>query len=260
MAQFWLSDGTNTLELDNNIQEMTLGGNKRNYKVVPFAGAAGGFIRGFGTANSKKFIVRRKELAEGGDSSFYNSRRNDYLSWFTRPAYEEIYLYVRDGEDSFTVRTRVYVENIGSEKFSFVRITDMRDIALISPKGLFENITASTDTEAITGSSAQNVSFTNLGTWETPIILKFTPTANETLFNVELADQFGVNLSGQFLAGKEIAYNTADNSLTIDSETQNTGQFLTSGGSFNIPPGDVTLKVQTSGPGSFSYEFNERYS
>lgn len=262
MAFFWLQDeDSNTLALDDNVQELTLGGNKRAFKVIEFAGAAGGFIRGFGTPGPKRLIVKRKEKAEAGDSTAWNSRRNDYQSWFTRSRTNKVWLYIRNGEDTFTIRTRVYATDIGDDKYKFMRITDMRDIVLTMPKGVYENVTATTATVAITSSSTQSIALTNNGLWETPITCKFTPTGDESLFSAQIADQYGFQLEKtSFLAGLEIIYNTGTNALTIDGETESLPQFLTAGGVFNIPAGSSTLNVRCSGPGSFTYEYNERYS
>jgi phage-related protein len=104
------------------------------------------------------------------------------------------------------------------------------------------------------------VSIANNGIWDTPIQLKYTPTANETLFQVRKTDNFGIRLEGSFNAGEQIIYDTSDNTLTIDGTEQNLAQFRTGGSVFNIDPGTNDIYVQCSGAGTFAYEFNERYS
>lgn len=262
MAQFWLQDqDSNILNLDNSVQMISLGGNSRNYKIVDYAGAPGGAIRGFGNPGPKKFKVSRKEKAESGDITAWNSRRNDYLKFFTLSRYKKLWLYVRDGEDTFTVRTEVIVDKIGDDSYKYYRITDnVKSISLISPKGLFENITASTGSQAIPDATEQTVTITNNGIWETPAIFSFTPTGAETLFQVKLTDEYAFRIEGSFTAGSIISYNTADNSLTIGGLDANSAQYITGGSVFNVPPGQDDIYVLCSGAGLFAWSYNERYS
>jgi hypothetical protein len=260
MAYFWLSDGTNTLELDLKIQELNLGGNKRNYKISPFAGSAGGELRGFGTVGSKTFRVMRKERVEGSDVTAWNSRRNDFQSWFTRPRDQVIYLYIKNGEGTLTVRTQIFCMQIGNDKYKNYRISDLREFEIVSPKGILENATPTTGSQAVILGD-NTVTINNNGLWETPIIAKYTPTADESKFGARIADSFGFVLNKlYFNAGELVQYNTGNNSIIIDGDTKKVTQFLTGGGVFNLPPGETDLLVNVSGPGTFSYEFNERYS
>ena len=259
---FWLYDdsSSDTLILDSTVQEVSIGGADRDYKVIDYAGAPGGQIRGFGVIGPRKLRVGRKEKAESGDINFFNSRRENLIEWFSKPRYKNIWLYIRNGEDDTTVRTRAYPQQISDDKFKFLRITDMKSFDLLLPDGVFQNISASTGTLAITGSTTQQQALTNNGTWETPIELKFTPTGNETLFQVELSDQFGIRLEkNDFTAGQQIVYNTLDGSMTIGGLDVLPSQFLTAGTVFNIPPGACTLDIKCSGAGTFAWSYNERY-
>lgn len=259
MAQFWLYDGTNTLDLDATVQELKLGGSKRSYKVAPFAGSAGGFIRGFGTVGSKTFSFSRKEKVEGSDITAWNSRRNDLASWALRSRTENIYLRIRDGENSFTVQTLIYFTEIGVDKYKNYRITDMKEYKMISPKGVLENIVATTGSQAVVEGD-NTVTVVNSGIMECPIKCKFTPTGIESKFGTRIADQFGFVLEKlYFSSGLQIVYDTADNRLTIDGESQKVTQFLSSGSVFMLPPGSTDLLVNVSGPGTFAYEFNTRF-
>jgi hypothetical protein len=260
MAQFWLSDGTNTLELDDNIQEMSLGGNKRNYKTKPFLGASGGFIRGFGTLSSKTLKVARKERVEGSDITAWNSRRNVFQSWFTRPRHQDIYFYMQNGEQTLELRALCYAMRLPEDKYKNYRISDMREFLIEIPRGFLESTTSSTGSQAVIAGN-NTVTVNNNGLLELPIIAKFTPTAQESLFSAKIADKFGFVLQKiNFSAGVEIAYNTGNNTMTIGGLTQKVSQFLTNGGVFNLPPGETDLIVNVSGPGTFSYTFEERYN
>lgn len=260
MAMFWLQDEDgNILNLDDNIQKVTLGATKRNYSLVDFAGANGGYIKGFGSASSKKFVVSRREKIESGDKSFFNSRRDDILAFMNIPRWKKLYFYVRNGEDSATYRTEVFCNQIGSEKFEFLHITDAKEFELISPSGLFENIVETTDSQSIIGGVNTSVSITNTGTWECPAQLIYTPSSNASIIQFQIADEFGVRLEKlYFNSGSEVIYDTKDNSLSIGGQKVQTSQYLTDGGTFNFPIGSFVLKVFSDVSGTFEYIYTER--
>lgn len=258
MAQFWFYDGTDTFDFEDYIQELMIGGNKRRYKVGEFLGSAGGFIRGFGSPGPKKITMSRKEKVEGTDITAWNSRRKDFQKWCTKSRTQDIYLRIRDGENSYTVEALIYCTKIPGDKYKNYRISDMRTFEFVCPKGILENISATTDSDSVI-SGDNTIAITNNGLWEAPLECKFTPTGAETKFGVRIADQFGFVLEKlSFAAGKQIVYNTGDNSLTIDGEVQKTAQFLTSGGVFNLPSGSNDLIVNVSGAGTFASSFKER--
>jgi hypothetical protein len=260
MAQYWLYDGTNTLELDERIVKLSLGGNKRAFSFKNYMGANGASIRGFGEYSTKKFILTRIEKAESGDLSAWNSRRNDFMIWATKARVTDVWLYQKDGENSITMRTKVYFSKIPSDQYDHLLISKERPFELISPSGVWENTTATTDTEAITSSVEQTVSITNNGNIEAPIQCKFTPTGNETLFSCYLYNNYGFTLERSFFtAGQQIIYDTEDNVMTIAGTEVELAQYLTAGSVFNIPTGTFNLYVKCSGPGTFAYSFNQRY-
>jgi hypothetical protein len=262
MAFFWLQDDdSNTLDLDDTVQELTLGGNGRGFSVISYLGANGGSIRGWGSYTAKEFIVSRKEKAETGDGSAWNSRRSDFIKWFTRPRYKNIWLYIRNGEDTFTVRTKVFCEEIPDDKYKFYRISDSRAFKLISPSGVFEDITATTGTEVFATSVIRSeIAVINGGTIDAPAIFSYTPTATSVVFKVTLYDNFGFTLTVTDInSGDKISYNTANGSLTIAGVTRNPAQFLTSGSLFNLQAGESNIYVSASEAGTFDYSFNARY-
>lgn len=262
MAQYWLylDDGSSdTLELDEEINELTLGGNKRRFKFLDYAGQSGSAVRGFGSYGKKTFLVTRIDKVESGDITAWNSRRNDFMKFFTVPAYKTIYLYCKDGENSLTLRTRVYTEEIPADKYKNYRISDKRTFKVVSPSGVWESTTASTGSEAIIGSSEQQVSLTNNGILECPITIEFTPTANETEFRVKIFEGYGIRFSGSFTAGIKISYNMKTGKLTLGGSEVNAAQYIAAGSPFQIPTGSTTAFVKCSGAGTFEYSFNERY-
>jgi hypothetical protein len=152
MAYFWLQDeDANILELDSTVQELTLGGNKRGFSVSEFLGANGGSVRGWGAYSQKEFLVSRKEKVEGSDATAWNSRRNAFMVWFTKPRYKAVYLHIKTGEGDVELKTRVYCEEIPEDKYKFYRISDTRSFKLFAPSGTFENVTATTGDKTYTG-------------------------------------------------------------------------------------------------------------
>jgi hypothetical protein len=260
-VNWYLSDGTNTLNLGSNCTELKLGGSKRSYKTDEFVGANGGVLKGFGNYSAKSFEITFQLRASNGQVTYHNSTRTLINQWFTRMVYESIYLYVVTSDTSpVTKRTLVFCTNIGDEKISYQRGFISKSYTVISPTGYFEDTTAATGSLAITDSSVNIVSVTNAGDIDTPIKLKFTPTGNETYFQVEIFDTHGVKLGATYFnAGNKIIYDTNDNSLTIAGQEVNLTNYLISGSTFNLSPGINLLYVQCSGAGLFEYEYNSRY-
>lgn len=258
---FWLQDSdSNILQLDSNVQEISLGQTKRAYSVDEYIGAPGGMIRGFGNPGPKKFIVSRIEKAESGDYNAWNSRRDDFQKFFSLVTYKQLYFYVRNGEDDTTYYTQVYPTSIGSDAYKYYRISDKRSFELISPKGLFVNAASTTGSQAVQGATTTTVSITNNGTWDCPIQLKYTPSSNASSFQVMFADGYGVRLykSDYFLSGEQVVYDTSDNTMTINGNNVNPTQYITGGSVFNVPPGTFDLDVLCSHAGTFAYEFYDR--
>jgi hypothetical protein len=258
---WYLSDLTNTLDLGSNCTELKLGGSKRSYKIDEYIGANGGVLKGFGNYSAKTFEVTFQLRASNGQATYHNSTRTLINQWFTRMVFQPVYLYVITSDASLvTKRTLVYCTNIGDEKISYQRGFINKSYTIISPSGYFENTTASTGTLAVTDSSVNTVSITNAGDIDTPIKLKYTPTGNETYFQVETFDTHGMKLGATYFnAGEKIIYDTNDNSLSIAAQEVNLTNYLISGSIFNLSPGVNTLYVQCSGPGLFEYEYNSRY-
>jgi hypothetical protein len=257
---FWLQDeDNNKLILDSNIQEINIGGFKRDYKVIEYAGAPGGQIRGFGKVGARKLKVSRREfIANETENSFMNTNRDAFMIWISKVRYKDVWFYIQR-PDGKIIRTLAYPQVAGANMTDYVKYTELIDFTILLPEGLFTNTSSTTETKTIVDSSVHNLNLTNSGTWEAPGIYKFTPTSTESLFQVDLADQFGFKLEGNFIGGTEIAYNTADNSLTIGGLEVVTSQFLTAGTVFQLPTEAQTLNIITSGAGDFELEYNERY-
>lgn len=255
---FYLTDLTTTISLDDNVSQLILGGNKREFSVINFAGSNGGMIKGNGKYSEKTFKLVRREYATGTNVNAWNARRNAFMAMATKPAYTPVYLYVVNGEDNLTFRTRVYFTDIDGDKYKYIKVSDTRDFTFISPEGFYTSTTLTTATTAITTGAEQTIALSNSGIIECPLLCKFTPTGNETIFQVILYNNYGFRLEGNFNAGVQITYNTASGVMTIGGSEVNAKQYLTQGDIFEIPSGSPNIYVGASGPGSFIYEFYAR--
>jgi hypothetical protein len=262
--QYWLyfidgSGSSNTLNLDNELNELSLGGSKRRFKFLDYAGQSGSALRGIGSYSKKEFILTRTETAETGDASAWNSKRNDFMKYATVPVYQDLWLYSQNGEQTLTLRTKVYVEQIPADKYKFYRISDKRAFKATSPSGVWESTTATTGTTAITGSTEQQIAITNGGILECPMTISFTPTVSETSWRVKIFEGYGIRFSGTFAAGVQVSYNMKTGKLTVGGAEVSAAQYIAAGSPFQIPSGANTIFFKSSGAGSFAYSFNERY-
>jgi hypothetical protein len=258
MAYFYLYDNTNTLNLDDRVYEISFGGNKRNFDIVNFASADGGYLRGFGNFSPKKFKIVEREKRDSGDIHFWNSRRDDFIKMFTQPPYIQPYLYAVDGENTSTWRTPVVCEDIGDLSFKNYYVPDNTDITLTGYEGVWTSLTSNSSTLSITSNSEHSFTLTNNGTIECAPTFSFTPTGNEESFSVKIAEDFGFLLEGTFTAGVQISYNMSTGVLYIGGAMVSLSQYLSKGSHFKIPNGTNTVYVLCSGAGTFEYEFYER--
>lgn len=254
---YFLDDETNTLDLDSTFFTVNLGTPRRRYSIIPFGGSNGGYINGTGLYESREIVITTRYTSTNINT--WTSTRNNLFDWINKAKWEEVNFKIKFDDDSTIVKTRVYPSPANAEVYNFIRVSERVSFRFLCEKPYFENVTGTTGSQAIPDNSTQTVNIDNTGKYETSAKFKFTPTGNETLFQVELANNFGFTLGGSFNAGVQVVYDTGNNSLTIGGVAFNALQFLTSGGPFNMPVGAVDYFVTTSGPGSFAYEFNERY-
>ena len=177
MSIMWLENDSTTYDIDNNIVNVTIGKIKRNFKTIPYLGATGGIIKGFGTYSPREVMMSRVETSKTGDTSAWNDERNTLISFLTVRPDQALWLYMRDGENSIDLKLRLYPQDFGDEKFKNFNKIDDRTIKFLAPAGVWENDNLSSGSEAITSSTPQTVSITNGGNVEVPVRYKFTPTA-----------------------------------------------------------------------------------
>lgn len=260
MAYLWIYDATNdeTLNLDSICRNINLGGNKRSFDIVEFAGADGGYVKGYGNYSPKTYKIGRIEYKEAGDVHFWNSRRDDCIKFFTKPPYVSLYLYMKNGENDATYRTPIVCTDIADLDMKNMISSGDYLITLVAYEGFLTKTTATTDSLSITSSSAHILSITNNGLIECAPTFNFTPTGTEESYAVKLGESYGFLLEGTFTAGYEISYNMGTGVLSIGGAMVSLSNYLTKGSRFKIPSGTYTIYITCSGPGSFDYEFYER--
>ena len=258
---FWLSDGTNTLILDNEVTQVNLGNVKREFSVKDYIGADGGILTGTGNLKSRKLTISRKEKAEDGDQSAWNSRRTEYLQWFMKNKNEDIYLYIRDGEDSFTVRTLVYCDNVGNEKYKYIKVSDDRDISLVMPAGILENTTVTSYTGFTGLSGFGNISLSPEigGINDVPGIWSITPNATLNTAKIWIGESIGFTIAGPFDVSNEVIYDHRDNTFSIAGVNYSIYNYLQSGGRFVMPAGTDTIYYYFSASVDLELTLYERY-
>lgn len=256
---YYLYDGTNTLNLDTNFFKIDLGTPKRRYEVREYAGAHGGHIKGTGLYEHREIKIEFRYSNKGGNNT-WNSTRNDYFNYINKMKHENLWFYIKHNDDSTITRVRIYPSPYGSEVYNFIEISEKIGYSFFCEKPYFQNILSSTGSQVISDSSQTTVSINNTGKLETSCQFKFTPTSDETSFQVELANSYAFTLEKiSFPANSQIIYNTAGGSLTIGGVSYNPIQFLTSGSIFNLPIGLNNVYVTCSGAGTFAYEFYTRF-
>jgi hypothetical protein len=255
---FYITDLTTTIALDDTVSELILGGNKRSFNVVEYAGSNGGILKGNGNYSPKTFKVSRREYAVGTNETAWNSRRSLFMQMVTKAYYIPIYLYVQYTEYAIVMRTRIYCTDIPEDKYKYIKVSDIRSFTFVSPDGFYEDVAVTTVTEAITTGAEQAVEVVNYGNIDCPMICKFTPTGNETIFQVLIYNNYGFRLEGSFTAGIQITYNTETGAMTIGGSVVNAKQYLTQGNVFEIPTGTSNIYVGASGPGAFVCTFQGR--
>lgn len=256
---YYLYDGTNTLDLDANFYKVDLGTPKRRYSVAPYAGAHGGHVKGLGLYGARTIKITSRFHNKGGNNT-WNSTRNDLFNYINKMKHENLWFYVKHNDDSTITRVRVYPSPANSEVYNYILVSEPVSFKFLCEYPYFQNTSASSDSESVTDDSQNTFSINNTGKLETSCQFKFTPTSDESFFQVELANNHGFTLEKtSFLAGSQIVYDTGNGSLTIGGVEYKTSQFLTSGSVFNLPIGSNNVYVTCSGAGTFAYTFYTRF-
>lgn len=264
--EFWLSDSSTTIDLGDNVKTITLGESERAFEVSRFARSNGGFLKGIGNYSPKKFQFTRDDFIRSSTQLHaWNQERNTFMSWFTKPVYDDLYLnffYSPDGSTNYnTLRTLVYSLKLPDDEFDETWNTNFsRTFELISPSGVFENAVATTGTTNISSTSEQTITITNNGVIEAAPVFYFTPDGTGAKFQVKIAEGFGFRLEGTFSSGVIISYNMKNGILKFDdSEIDFTNYLIGESSPFLFPSFKSTYVYVTASSGIFAWEFNERF-
>lgn len=256
---YYLYDGTNILNLDAKAYKIDLGTPKRRYSISPYAGAHGGYVKGQGLYGTREIKITLRFHNKGGNNT-WNATRNDLFNYINKMKHENLWFYILHNDDSTSTKVRIYPSPANSEVYNYILVSEPMGFKFLCKYPYFQNTSASSGSESVTDNSQHIFSINNTGKLETSCQFKFTPTGDETFFQVELANNHGFTLEKlSFLAGAEIIYDTGNQKLTIGGVEYKTSQYLTSGSIFNLPIGSNNVYVTCSGAGSFDYSFNTRF-
>jgi hypothetical protein len=204
-----------------------------------------GFMEGR-TAKISRVFLRTEE-----------SDRLDWMSWFTRPPYETLYL--RRTTTNFDGICQVKPALSGGETFNVRNFNYGKEISfdLYMASPYFESTTLTTTSIAIT-SSAQITGVVNISgnkvfpqyeIWSSNVI---------TQFEVKTAEGYGFHLDYNFSAGSTINVRTSDSSLICTiSGTPLTGYFSALSTPFELINGNNTLYVKAD-VGTLLVKYYER--
>jgi hypothetical protein len=258
MSIWYLSDGTNTLDLGTESVQFKRGGSKRDYTTTKYIGSNGGYINGSGRYEEKKFVVTFQFRAENGQATYLNQTRDDIIEWFS--GNNPLYLYeVTSNISPITRYTRVYCTDQSDETIDYVRGLIKKTFTSISPSGVFVSTSEITESVTLSGSSSYIKTFTNNGI-DCPFKMRFTPVADQSYIRVEMYNGIGFKFTKlYFSANTLVEYNTANNELTIGGVAVNTSSYMTAGKPFLLKSGVNNIYVQSSGAATVQLLYNELY-
>ena len=212
-----------------------------------------------GNFSPKIFKIQHSEYAESGDETAWNSRRRDFIKLFCKDVMDAIWIYQLDGESVNEMRTRVYATDLPNDKIKYIKHFEDREIELIAPDGVWTYTTPVSDSEAILGATEQTKDIVNDGLINACPIFSYTPTGNQTSFQVKLTEGFMFRLDGSFANAKTVSYNMRNGELVIDSAVVDASNYLTLGSPFALPASSTsTVYITCSGAGLFEYTFYSR--
>jgi hypothetical protein len=259
MSVIYLTDGSNTLAIDDIFSSFSLGGVNKRLDFVDYAGADGGYIKGFGSYGSRKLILSRREKKASGDYTFFESaERITVNKWIGLNT--ELDLVIED-KNGYKYTTPCRILSAGSEKVSRLAITDIRDIEVILFKGVFEIDQKTTVSDSFLLGVEKSVTITPSYTADTPGVVTITADGSGTFVMVYLDSYFGFKLERSFIAGDIISYDMVNDILYFNGVSVDKGQFLTQGNLFSLPVslGTFSVYVTADFDGDIDIEYYNRY-
>jgi len=175
------------------------------------------------------------------------------------PVYQDLWLYIQDGEQTMTLRTQVYCIKIPDDKYETLLMAKEREFELISPSGIWEKTTATTGSVSITSANEQGFTITNNSTIEIVPIFTFTPDTLCDSIQLKTSESFGWRIEGTFTALVAVDFNMKTGELTIGGAMVDLANYMTAGSPFSLAQGVNNLYFKASTSGTLSYSFQERY-
>ena len=198
-----------------------------SYKMNDVIGD-GGMVSGSGNLKSRTAKITRVFTREN------ESERDEFISWFTKAPYEEIYL--RKTTTSFDGIQRVYPMLSGGEGFGTRNFNYSKEISfeMLMPDPYFESTAATSSTFTLTSTSLHSTSISISGQRIFPSFL-FIPTGACNLLDVKTADGFGFHIEYNFQAGSSVVISTTGSDIYCEVEGERIGGYF----SANSKPFDL---------------------
>jgi len=160
-----------------------------------------GQIKGSGTLNPKIFKCS-KIFIESDANPGAETDRKDFLAWFFKPVWREVYLY-KTYADGFVGRTRVYNSPGGSEPYASC-VSENVSFEIYAPNPFFQSTTITTLSQInISDSTEISETVTITGYYGTPVIYDFYLNLDCMKIQVKTNEGFGFLIDGYTFLGND---------------------------------------------------------
>ena len=250
----WLQvDGeAGQFNIDESVITVSFDQKSRGYEQIPQF-RNGAYISGSGQFSPGSLSLQLKHKKTGTGNA-WNAARSAAIYFVTIPFYKKLYVYRTDSYGVVS-RAKIVPSGLGAESYTTYSISDATTFDFYFVDAYWEDVTGTTQTQAITSNSLEIMSIDNTGELDVFPQISFTPTSNFTNFQIQLAEGYGFKLSYAFLAGGLIVYKCSDSTITINGNSI-TG-IQTAGSTFSLAPGVNSLQVFAD-PGILLVAYNRR--
>lgn len=245
-----LEDATTYFNIDNYYVSFESGLPKGQYKMNKIIGD-GGIITGSGALEGRIAKISRAFLKSE------EAQRKEFISWFTRPAYDTIYL--RRTTTSFDGICQCKPTMSGGEQFASRNFNYGKEVSfdIYMNTPYFESTTLTTTSIAIASTATTSGTITINGHKVFPQY-EITSTLAMTQFEVKLAEGYGFHMDYSFTASDTVNVKTSDSSLICTINGNNIyGYFSALSTPFDLRPGSNTLYVKAN-TGTLLIKYYER--
>lgn len=250
-----LEDNTTSINIDDYYVSFESGLPKGSYKMNDILGD-GGMIDGMGSIGGRIVKISRTFLREN------EVDRDLWMSWFTRPIYDEIYL--RRTSTNFIGIARVFPQLAGGESFNVRNFNFSKDIPfeMLMENPYFESTTI-TNSSAISLTSTAQIS-NNITIAGMKVFANYSLTIGSTTcqtFQIKTAEGYGFNISYNFQQNDVVNVSTSDSQLivTINGIILDSGNFTSGSQPFELKSGINTLYIIGSSNSTLVVSYYERH-